>query len=105
PLTAPRPTDAAPLALHDALPICVRPHGHHPAVGPDENGTALDRAALDGNDPPGRQPARRHPNAAASREVPRPPSHPKVGCPVPQDRKSTRLNSSHEWISYAVFCL
>src|SRR5207247_6270146 len=23
----------------------------------------------------------------------------------PQDRKSTRLNSSHEWISYAVFCL
>src|SRR5207247_4483354 len=29
--------------------------------------------------------------------------------PPPQfeegDRKSTRLNSSHEWISYAVFCL
>src|SRR5207247_2682420 len=25
---------------------------------------------------------------------------PRVG-----DRKSTRLNSSHEWISYAVFCL
>src|SRR5207247_5870080 len=24
---------------------------------------------------------------------------------VSQDRKSTRLNSSHEWISYAVFCL
>src|SRR5438105_7664138 len=24
--------------------------------------------------------------------------------PIP-DRKSTRLNSSHEWISYAVFCL
>src|SRR6266536_5754551 len=24
---------------------------------------------------------------------------------VRQDRKSTRLNSSHEWISYAVFCL
>src|SRR5438105_12472660 len=23
----------------------------------------------------------------------------------PKDRKSTRLNSSHEWISYAVFCL
>src|SRR5207247_4668638 len=35
-----------------------------------------------------------------------------VKCPVtgavsrrPRDRKSTRLNSSHEWISYAVFCL
>src|SRR5207247_4750932 len=26
--------------------------------------------------------------------------------PLPDsDRKSTRLNSSHEWISYAVFCL
>src|SRR5207247_10600907 len=25
--------------------------------------------------------------------------------PEPVDRKSTRLNSSHEWISYAVFCL
>src|SRR5438105_11444761 len=25
--------------------------------------------------------------------------------PVPTDRKSTRLNSSHEWNSYAVFCL
>src|SRR5207247_11305731 len=25
--------------------------------------------------------------------------------PTPEDRKSTRLNSSHEWISYAVFCL
>src|SRR5438105_12465759 len=24
---------------------------------------------------------------------------------VATDRKSTRLNSSHEWISYAVFCL
>src|SRR5207247_10664266 len=25
--------------------------------------------------------------------------------PAHEDRKSTRLNSSHEWISYAVFCL
>src|SRR5438105_7294618 len=24
---------------------------------------------------------------------------------ITRDRKSTRLNSSHEWISYAVFCL
>src|SRR5438105_3500432 len=28
-----------------------------------------------------------------------------AGAPAPRDRKSTRLNSSHEWISYAVFCL
>src|SRR5207247_9459425 len=27
------------------------------------------------------------------------------GIPTERDRKSTRLNSSHEWISYAVFCL
>src|SRR5438105_10667288 len=27
------------------------------------------------------------------------------GLPARRDRKSTRLNSSHEWISYAVFCL
>src|SRR5438105_14936805 len=28
-----------------------------------------------------------------------------VTAPRSKDRKSTRLNSSHEWISYAVFCL
>src|SRR5207247_10798269 len=30
-----------------------------------------------------------------------------IGLPAARflDRKSTRLNSSHEWISYAVFCL
>src|SRR5207247_3123372 len=28
--------------------------------------------------------------------------HPPTG--IRLDRKSTRLNSSHEWISYAVFC-
>src|SRR5687768_17904138 len=28
-----------------------------------------------------------------------------AGAPIDQDRKSTRLNSSHGYISYAVFCL
>src|SRR5438105_7396528 len=28
-----------------------------------------------------------------------------LACARARDRKSTRLNSSHEWISYAVFCL
>src|SRR2546427_5510336 len=28
-----------------------------------------------------------------------------TGTPTPRDRKSTRLNSSHSQISYAVFCL
>src|SRR5438105_9579670 len=30
---------------------------------------------------------------------------PRISVRAPADRKSTRLNSSHEWISYAVFCL
>src|SRR2546430_8947298 len=30
---------------------------------------------------------------------------PHAGCPFLPDRKSTRLNSSHSQISYAVFCL
>src|SRR5256886_3996836 len=30
---------------------------------------------------------------------------PNLGCPNEGDRKSTRLNSSHSQISYAVFCL
>src|SRR5207247_11372034 len=29
----------------------------------------------------------------------------RAGLQEAADRKSTRLNSSHEWISYAVFCL
>src|SRR5690625_6666209 len=29
----------------------------------------------------------------------------KISCNRPEDRKSTRLNSSHVAISYAVFCL
>src|SRR5438105_11818689 len=37
-------------------------------------------------------------------------AHPRMAPDIPErgidlDRKSTRLNSSHEWISYAVFCL
>src|SRR5207247_6389362 len=32
------------------------------------------------------------------------PPGPRLG-EILRDRKSTRLNSSHEWISYAVFCL
>src|SRR2546422_8872836 len=32
-------------------------------------------------------------------------SGPEAPCPAGRDRKSTRLNSSHGYISYAVFCL
>src|SRR5438105_5423433 len=45
---------------------------------------------------------RRHRRPCADGE-----SRPRHGCSARSalDRKSTRLNSSHEWISYAVFCL
>src|SRR5260221_3988615 len=35
----------------------------------------------------------------------RPPNHPLIVHVADRDRKSTRLNSSHTVISYAVFCL
>src|SRR2546430_11601519 len=46
-----------------------------------------------------RAPARCSPGAANSQDVTR------RRCRVGRDRKSTRLNSSHSQISYAVFCL
>src|SRR5207247_9828487 len=45
-------------------------------------------------------------SSSASRSGHRPGLPAVPGPPAPsRDRKSTRLNSSHEWISYAVFCL
>src|SRR5215203_5671824 len=41
----------------------------------------------------------------ACRGVPDPAAGGSLPLPVPRDRKSTRLNSSHANISYAVFCL
>src|SRR5256885_2640526 len=55
-----------------------------------------------------RMPSKRGPLAAQSREEPEPYSFPAIttsGTPEKKDRKSTRLNSSHLVISYAVFCL
>src|SRR3712207_7641216 len=74
-------TEIYTLSLHDALPISDDQHHQHAVV-------ELDRDA--GDDPdvgPLRQRAR-HPDDRRG-----------------VDRKSTRLNSSHANISYAVFCL
>src|SRR3712207_8001221 len=78
-------TEIYTLSLHDALPICVRAHGHRLALprrprqlGPQH----LGNVDLDHDLPL---------EVLARVEV--------------QDRKSTRLNSSHANISYAVFCL
>src|SRR2546422_5109512 len=75
-LNDPAPTEIYPLPLHDALPI---PPGWSAACTAG-SGSAT-RAARNGL-------------AAA---------HPRG--PPARDRKSTRLNSSHGYISYAVFCL
>src|SRR3712207_8857756 len=80
-------TEIYTLSLHDALPISVRraaSRGHHPHARP-------------------LRPRRLGPGArgALGRQGLRAPA----GAPVPRDRKSTRLNSSHANISYAVFCL
>src|SRR2546428_7330341 len=60
---------------------------HHPHLPGAARAAALGRAALGWT-------AR---GPAAGRLV--------GSCPGPSDRKSTRLNSSHDQISYAVFCL
>src|SRR3712207_7930717 len=75
-------TEIYTLSLHDALPISSGVQGSLP---PRAVGGAAGVRAL-----PGAVPQRRR--SAAPR-------------PAGRDRKSTRLNSSHANISYAVFCL
>src|SRR2546422_1974166 len=71
----------APLALLEVPPPGPRDHGGIVGVEP----RARDRYARETRQPRGGE---RRERAAAG-----------------QDRKSTRLNSSHGYISYAVFCL
>src|SRR5947208_10334723 len=78
-------TEIYTLSLHDALPIYAYAAGRRESMGAYradafqrlvcEGGTTVDTTVVDG------RPA------------------------LAQDRKSTRLNSSHQIISYAVFCL
>src|SRR2546421_11881075 len=70
-------TEIYTLSLHDALPISVR--------------TVIDPALLETLPEPVR-------HEGMSEVV-------KTGLLAGEDRKSTRLNSSHDQISYAVFCL
>src|SRR5256885_13257619 len=75
-------TEIYTLSLHDALPICMRLNGQRVPRG---------MASIF----PGRRPC--------------PCCYESINCSLPArarpDRKSTRLNSSHLVISYAVFCL
>src|SRR5438094_3140482 len=75
-------TEFSTLSLHDALPISAGPlrdrcHSRH--------------------DPPQRRRARGDDGGSSETDA--------IELAVIPDRKSTRLNSSHRTISYAVFCL
>src|SRR2546430_15602729 len=72
-------TEIYTLSLHDALPISRRRRAR--------SGSGRQRRARGG---PARSAADRGPRSCS---------------PPRRDRKSTRLNSSHSQISYAVFCL
>src|SRR5207249_9486689 len=91
------PSALSTLSLHDALPIC--PGDGPPDVsaivgcGPEQS-TGHDRIRVLRTDAARR--FRSHPHRGGGR--------PRHG-PDRRDRKSTRLNSSHDSISYAVFCL
>src|SRR3989442_12482643 len=86
-------TEIYPLSLHDALPICgERGRGGRQGV------RAVPRQA----------PERGEGSAARLRSRARRqhgPCHFRTAQGESADRKSTRLNSSHVRISYAVFCL
>src|SRR5687768_18086390 len=73
------PTEIYTLSLHDALPIS--PLAHRARQRPNRDARNRRRLLL-------------------TMDHPRPDSTPNH-----EDRKSTRLNSSHGYISYAVFCL
>src|SRR3712207_8186326 len=90
-------TEIYTLSLHDALPISATP-----ASSPTRSGATAPPTS-----------ARRPPPVRAVVARPDRPvaDEPRTRAPLPgrpragADRKSTRLNSSHANISYAVFCL
>src|SRR5207253_7611968 len=99
------PTEIFTLSLHDALPICARPSLRHQHLRCDDN---VNRGQLQFT----------HPLILGTIvlffESERGLQHIFSGIDAPTlprwpfpvgDRKSTRLNSSHVAISYAVFCL
>src|SRR2546427_6752624 len=86
-------TEIYTLSLHDALPICmaVRRGDHNMRHG-DAGDFAELRAGVRGD-----VKGDAHEIAECKSEF--------LAALLKQDRKSTRLNSSHSQISYAVFCL
>src|SRR5690625_5509750 len=96
----------SPLSLHDALPILVtvadvdRVHeaGGQMVVAPNTDPAVITRAVELGMEP--------MPGVATATDVFAALQAGATALKIfPADRKSTRLNSSHVAISYAVFCL
>src|SRR5207248_11260100 len=89
----PATTEIYTLSLHDALPIY---HLRQKLSGLPHEWITLEILVL----------ARRLPYEHQARfRIPYPEDDDLQGYPFVGDRKSTRLNSSHRTISYAVFCL
>src|SRR5207244_13289510 len=78
------------LSLRDALPICTRRTSDVPSTTPGARPRTIGRT-------------RRHTWGTLARLTHR--TYASVPHVWRRDRKSTRLNSSHQIISYAVFCL
>src|SRR5204863_2582254 len=93
---APAPPVPSTLSLHDALPIFPAGAGHARHL------QLLGRAPVELVRRCGHRPPHVRDDELRHREVERPQL---VVADVRRDRKSTRLNSSHVEISYAVFCL
>src|SRR5438045_4887166 len=91
--TDPRTTQIYTLSLHDALPISASLSAAVPFI----NGYSWD-LAIDGYTAPGGE---KFVDTATNQVAP---GYFRT-MQIPLDRKSTRLNSSHLGISYAVFCL
>src|SRR5206468_12853334 len=92
------PTEISTLSLHDALPISPVRRGDREVE--DVQPVLVQLVDHEADDPVvvfGHH-ADAVPLAEAAEEV-------VLGPGVLEDRKSTRLNSSHDQISYAVFCL
>src|SRR5699024_12775746 len=96
--SAAAPLNASPalaidsLSLHDALPISGQARDH-PGADPRPGPVALSCSAA------------AEPQTAVRPTEGTPPQTPRGTGGRDGDRKSTRLNSSHVSISYAVFCL
>src|SRR5205807_9526033 len=97
--------DPSTLSLHDALPIWPpRPGWRRPRRGSARGTSRSGRST--GTDPASSAPTVRCARTAGEGEASLAPTGgSQVGPGGAEDRKSTRLNSSHLVISYAVFCL